>query len=165
VLEYSPLHDGVWRSGCTIPRSLNLGTMWRWGVSFTLRPIYLRRKNPAVLWIGGWVSPRAGLDAVAKRRIPALPGIEPRLSSPRPSHYIDWAIQAPLTKRVQLAWGRLSWRRTQDAHSWVARAGSCWSSRRLPNSGVWTSRAEREASLVSACQGENQPLMVSILRS
>jgi hypothetical protein len=35
-----------WRSGDTVPRMLNLGTMWRWVVNFTLRPLYLRGKSP-----------------------------------------------------------------------------------------------------------------------
>jgi hypothetical protein len=26
-------------------------------------------------WIGDWVNPRAGLDVVAREKIPALPGI------------------------------------------------------------------------------------------
>jgi hypothetical protein len=30
-----------------------------------------RRKNPGTYWIGGWVGPRASLDAVAKRKIPS----------------------------------------------------------------------------------------------
>jgi hypothetical protein len=30
-------------------------------------------------WIGGWVGPKAGLEAVERRKI--LPGIEPRPSS------------------------------------------------------------------------------------
>jgi hypothetical protein len=38
---------------------------------------------PSSRWIGGWVDLRAGLDAVAKRKIPSLPlpGIETRSSS------------------------------------------------------------------------------------
>jgi len=34
-------------------------------------------------WIGGWVEPKAGLDAVVKRKIPSLPlpRFEPRSSS------------------------------------------------------------------------------------
>jgi hypothetical protein len=28
-------------------------------------------KNPGTHWIGGWVGPRAGLDAVVKRKIPS----------------------------------------------------------------------------------------------
>jgi hypothetical protein len=31
-------------------------------------------------WLGGWVGPRAGLDAVVKRKIPSLP--LPRLEPP-----------------------------------------------------------------------------------
>jgi hypothetical protein len=44
-------------------------------------------------WIRGWVGPRAGMDAVAKRRnFFALPEIEPPpSSSPWSSHYTDWA--------------------------------------------------------------------------
>jgi hypothetical protein len=38
--------------------------------SFTVRLLYSRRKSPGTHWIGGWVDPRAGLDAVAKREIP-----------------------------------------------------------------------------------------------
>jgi hypothetical protein len=30
-----------------------------------------RERAPGTHWIGGWVGPRAGLDAVAKRRIPS----------------------------------------------------------------------------------------------
>jgi hypothetical protein len=35
-------------------------------------------------WIGTWVSPRDGLDAVEKRNIFPVQGIEPRTSSPQP---------------------------------------------------------------------------------
>jgi hypothetical protein len=30
-----------------------------------------RERAPGTHWIGGWVDPRAGLDAVAKRKIPS----------------------------------------------------------------------------------------------
>jgi hypothetical protein len=33
-------------------------------------------------WPGGWVCPRAGLDAVVKRIIPSLPGLEPLIIQP-----------------------------------------------------------------------------------
>jgi hypothetical protein len=39
-------HEGVWGSGCIDPRFLHPGASWRWVVSFTPRPIYLRRKSP-----------------------------------------------------------------------------------------------------------------------
>jgi hypothetical protein len=34
-----------------------------------------RERAPGTHWIGGWVGPRAVLDAVAKRKIPSPPGI------------------------------------------------------------------------------------------
>jgi hypothetical protein len=54
-----------WGSGGKAARILNLGTTWRWVVSFTLRPLYLR----GTARIGGWVDPRTDLDAVMKRRL------------------------------------------------------------------------------------------------
>jgi hypothetical protein len=33
-------------TGCTAPLILNLGTRWRWLVSFTLRSPYCQRKGP-----------------------------------------------------------------------------------------------------------------------
>jgi hypothetical protein len=40
---------------------------------------------PGTHWIGGWMGPSASLDAVEKRQILPLPGIEPRPSSRSPS--------------------------------------------------------------------------------
>jgi len=42
-----------------------------WRYSSMPRPLYPREKNPHThLMIGGWVDPRVGLDAVAKRNFP-----------------------------------------------------------------------------------------------
>jgi hypothetical protein len=41
-----------------------------------------RKRAPNTHWRGGWVGPRAGLDAVDKRKNLALPGIESEPSSP-----------------------------------------------------------------------------------
>jgi hypothetical protein len=43
-------------------------------------PLYLGGKARGPHWIGGWVSPKAGLDDMQKRKILFLPGIEPRQS-------------------------------------------------------------------------------------
>jgi hypothetical protein len=51
---------------------------------------------PFTHWIGGWVGPRAGLDAVEKREILLLSGIQPRPSSPYPVT-IPPEISRPLT--------------------------------------------------------------------
>jgi hypothetical protein len=49
----------------------DLGTRWRWVVSFTSQLLYHQRKSRWYHWIGGWVGPRAGLDAVVKRKFPS----------------------------------------------------------------------------------------------
>jgi len=51
-----------WGSGVIVPRILDLGTKCRWVVSFMPR-----ERTRGTHWIGGWVGPRAGLDAVMKR--------------------------------------------------------------------------------------------------
>jgi hypothetical protein len=58
-----------------------------------------RERAPDTHWIGGWVGPRAVLDAVVKRKIPS-----PRQESNRRTpivqavaqRYTDWAIAALL---------------------------------------------------------------------
>jgi hypothetical protein len=35
-------HESIWRSGCIDPRYLDLGTKWRWVVTFTIQPLYPR---------------------------------------------------------------------------------------------------------------------------
>jgi hypothetical protein len=77
------------------PLILDLGTRWRWVVSFTPRPLYRQGKTPGTHWIGGWVGPRAVPDAVVKRKIPS----PSRESKPRTPifqlvarRYTDWAI-------------------------------------------------------------------------
>jgi hypothetical protein len=39
-------HEDVWGSVCIDPHFLDLGTSWRWVVSFTLRSLCARRKGP-----------------------------------------------------------------------------------------------------------------------
>jgi hypothetical protein len=75
----APRHEGVLGSGGIAPRIFDLGTRWRWVVSFTLRLLYPQVKSP---WIGGWVGSRAGLDAVVKTKIPSAC----RDSNPWPSN-------------------------------------------------------------------------------
>jgi hypothetical protein len=41
---------------------LDLGTTWRWVVSFTSLPLYSRERAPGTHSIAGWVDPKAGLD-------------------------------------------------------------------------------------------------------
>jgi hypothetical protein len=68
---------------CINPHFLDLGTSWRWVVSFTPRPLYPRERALGIHCIGGWVDPRAGLDHMEKWKFLTPPGLEPRpLSRP-----------------------------------------------------------------------------------
>jgi hypothetical protein len=60
------------------PHFLDLGTSWRWVVSFTHLPLYTRERTPGTHWIGGRVDIRADLDDVKKRKFLILPGLELR---------------------------------------------------------------------------------------
>jgi hypothetical protein len=81
----APRYEDVWWSGGLYPRIFNLGTTWRWVVSFTARPIYTRGKSPLNLLIGGWVGHRASLDAVKRRNISYTTGNPaPITRPPRP---------------------------------------------------------------------------------
>jgi hypothetical protein len=49
---------------------LDLGTRWGWVVSITQWLHFTPgERTPCTHWIGGWVGPRAGLDAGARRKI------------------------------------------------------------------------------------------------
>jgi hypothetical protein len=98
-----------WASRGIAPRILDLGTRWRWVVSFTPPPLYPQGKSP---WypldtrLGG---PRTVLDAVVKRKIPS-PRREwnPRtpILQPATQRYTDWAIEKAIeTQPVKLLSG------------------------------------------------------------
>jgi len=67
-----------WGSEGIAAHILNLGTMWRWVVSFTLWPLYSQGRSTH--WIGSWVCPRAS-GGERKKYLPLLE-IKPLLSSP-----------------------------------------------------------------------------------
>jgi hypothetical protein len=52
-----------------------------WSASLPRR-FTTRETAPGTHWIGDWVGPRAGMDAVEKVKSFPLPGIEPLSSSP-----------------------------------------------------------------------------------
>ena len=57
----------LWRRerGRGVQKALRSGTRWRWVVSYTSAHLWRCGKRPrCALWRGGWVGPRAGLDAV-----------------------------------------------------------------------------------------------------
>jgi hypothetical protein len=69
--NWAPGHEGVlgkWRYSSTHPLTSALDG-GEWSAS---RPCYFtpRKRAPGTHWIGGWMGPRAVLDAVMKRKIP-----------------------------------------------------------------------------------------------
>jgi hypothetical protein len=69
---------GEWRYSSTI---LDVSIKWEWSALRSGR-FTSGEKTTGTHMIGGWVVPRASLDAMEKRKILPLPGIEPQLSSP-----------------------------------------------------------------------------------
>jgi hypothetical protein len=65
-------------SGSIYPHFLDHCTSWKWVVSFTSQPLYLRGKSPRYLLNRGWVGPRAGVDDVEKRKFLTLLELELR---------------------------------------------------------------------------------------
>jgi hypothetical protein len=64
-------------SGCIDSRFLDLGTSWKWVVSFTLLPLY-PEVNSGNRWIRGWVEPRADMNCIEKWKFLTLPRLELR---------------------------------------------------------------------------------------
>ena len=63
-----------------------------WVVNATPRPLY-PQERPGTHCVGGWVSPRTGLDGCGKSR-PPPPGFDPRTVQPIASRCTDYAIPA-----------------------------------------------------------------------
>jgi hypothetical protein len=66
-----------------------------WSASRPGRALPPVKGTPGTHWTGGWVGPRAGLDAETRRKILCLcKGWTPVIQS-IVSHYTDWATAAP----------------------------------------------------------------------
>jgi hypothetical protein len=68
----APRHEdllGEWRYSST--SSLTSAVDGEWSASRLLHFTPSRERTPGTHWIGGWVGPRASLDAVVKRKIPS----------------------------------------------------------------------------------------------
>jgi hypothetical protein len=104
--NWAPRHEGVlgeWRYSSTHSLTWALdGGEWS-----TSRPgrFTHRESAPGTHWTGGWVGPRAVLDAVVKRKIPS-PHREsnPRtpIVQPVAQRYTDWAITALDSEKYKL---------------------------------------------------------------
>jgi hypothetical protein len=80
-------HEGVWGSGGIDPHFLDLGTSWRWVVSFTPLPHYSQGTASSTHWVGGWLGPRVGLNTAQKKESCSAG----RAVQPMTRLYTDWA--------------------------------------------------------------------------
>jgi hypothetical protein len=102
VCHHALRHKGIWGSGCIDPRFLDLGTSWRWMVSFTPRPLYLRGKSPRYpldSWLGGPKNRprRRGENSWLYRECNS----DPSVVQPVASLYTDCAIEFRLYNRIK----------------------------------------------------------------
>jgi hypothetical protein len=67
-----------WGSEDLTPRILNLGTRWRWVVSFTLQPLYCQGNSPGCPLVWGWIAPRGGKANRNKWITPIILGMSVR---------------------------------------------------------------------------------------
>jgi hypothetical protein len=82
-LLWAPCHEGALGNRDIAPRILELGTRWRWVVSFKRRPLYPQeksRRHPLDRSLGGPQS-RSGSGCTEKNSQP-LPEIEPPIIQP-----------------------------------------------------------------------------------
>jgi hypothetical protein len=76
LTNQAPRQEDVPGSGCVGPRFLDIGTSWRWVVSFKPQPLYPLQKTLGTHCVGGWVGSR---DAKSNPSV-AIPTTVPRLS-------------------------------------------------------------------------------------
>jgi hypothetical protein len=87
-LNWERRHKGVLGSGGIAPRILDLGTRWRWMVSFTPRPLYSQGNSswcPLDRGLGGFQSRSRG--GGEEKNFQPLPGLEPPIIQPVAQRY------------------------------------------------------------------------------
>jgi hypothetical protein len=97
LTNWARRHEGVCWSGCIDPHFLDLGTSWRWVVSFTSRPLYPQRKSPVTPldrrlgWPKSW-SGHCGENSLPYRDSNSDPSVVQSVVS----RYTNYAIPAPI---------------------------------------------------------------------
>jgi hypothetical protein len=103
LINYTLRHEGVWGSGCMDPHFLDLGTSWRWVVSFTTRPLY--PWYPLDRRLGG---PQSRSGRCGKNSWPYQDSnFDPSVIQPIASRYTDYAIPVPNTVSQYIVYMKL----------------------------------------------------------
>jgi hypothetical protein len=86
--NWAPRHEGVLRSGCIAPRILDLGSRWRWVVSFTPQPLYPQGESPCYSMDRRLGGPRSQSGRGGEEKnSQTLPGLELPISQPIAQRY------------------------------------------------------------------------------
>jgi hypothetical protein len=92
---------GEWMYSSTI---IDLGTRWRWVVSFMPRPLYPDEKAPVTHWIGGWITPELVWTLLSGEKYLALARSRTPAAQHVAHHYIDWAIRESIIPKLYLGY-------------------------------------------------------------
>jgi hypothetical protein len=125
-----------WGSGDKTACIIDVDTRWRWVVSFAPWSLYPREKAPGTSWTGGWVGPRAGPDAVVRRKIPnPSRDSNPPIIQPVAQHCtteLSWLVMVGWTyisaERNMKHLQNFGWRASWKATAWTTRldmSGQC----------------------------------------
>jgi hypothetical protein len=95
VLKQAPRHEDVLESEGIAPHILT--SALDGGERSASHPDYFTPEEVAwgASWTGGWVGPRAGMEAMTNGKESPYRNSNPRSSSPWHNHCADWAIPAP----------------------------------------------------------------------
>jgi hypothetical protein len=102
MLDYIPRHEDVCGNEGIAPRILNLGTRWRWVVSFKPRPLYplgMSHRYPLDIRLGG-LQNLSGRGGDRKKKIPLLPLRELNPSRPARSLVTKLTELVPLPTQI-----------------------------------------------------------------
>jgi hypothetical protein len=100
LTNYTLRHEGVWRTWCIDPHSLDLGISWRWVVSFTPRPLYPRGKSPRYPSDRRSDGPQSRSGRCGEEKILGFTGTRNVILG-RPAHsHTDYSIAAPVVNSI-----------------------------------------------------------------
>jgi len=110
VLNKAPGHDNVWRSGGMALRIPNLGTRWRWVVSFMTLPLYTQGGSPLYPLGRKLGLPQSWFGCCAKKNIPVPVGNRTPIFQP-----VDWTSPdhsvTPCYRTLFSGWELFKWLR------------------------------------------------------
>jgi hypothetical protein len=140
-------HEDIWGSGCIDPHFLDLGTSWRWVVSFTPWPLYPQGKRPRYPLDRRLGEPQNSLEDVEKWKLLPPPGLELELLGCPACSQLLYRLRCPgylLTRdyfpnsaRIMTGFPLPSWSQKLPSAEERCILVNMFTFRRLPFSAMW----------------------------